>query len=86
VGIQGDLPLGPVTLLRIGGTMMDALWVAEGAIMARGDAENLCRTQVDIALRTGHVSDLLRAPLGNHLVLVRGHYAARLTEWWETML
>jgi L-fucose isomerase-like protein len=86
VGIQGDLPLGPVTLLRIGGTMMDALWVAEGAIMARGDAENLCRTQVDIALRTGHVSDLLRAPLGNHLVLVRGHHAARLTEWWETML
>ncbi|MBF4510710.1 MAG: hypothetical protein ISP10_09590 [Aeromicrobium sp.] len=86
VGIQGDIPLGPVTLLRIGGTMMDALWVAEGIITATGDAENLCRTQVDIALSRGHVSDLLHAPLGNHIVLVRGHHADHLAEWWETML
>jgi len=47
VGIQGDLPLGPVTLIRIGGAEMEALWVAEGAVVGRGDAENLCRTQVD---------------------------------------
>ncbi|MDO8880647.1 MAG: hypothetical protein Q7W44_07610 [Coriobacteriia bacterium] len=86
VGIQGDIPLGPVTLVRIGGSMMDALWLAEGEITANGDAENLCRTQVDIALSRGHVSELLRAPLGNHIVLVRGHHADRLAEWWETML
>ena len=30
IGIQGCSPLGPVTLLRIGGSMMDALWLAEG--------------------------------------------------------
>ena len=86
VGIQGDIGLGPVTLLRIGGTMLDALWLAEGDITANGDAENLCRTQVDITLSRGHVSELLRAPLGNHLVMVRGHHADRLATWWETML
>lgn len=86
VGIQGQIPLGPVTLVRLGGTMLDALWLAEGEITANGDAENLCRTQVDIALSRGHVSELLRAPLGNHIVLVRGHHADRLAEWWETML
>ncbi|MEL7667726.1 MAG: hypothetical protein AAGU73_05955 [Actinomycetota bacterium] len=86
VGIQGDLPLGPVTLLRIGGAAMNALWVAEGEIVSRGDAENLCRTQVDIELTVGDVSELLHTPLGNHIVLIRGHHAERLSDWWETML
>jgi len=86
IGIQGMLPLGPVTLLRIGGSMMDALWLAEGEVVATGDAENLCRTQVRIALSRGDVSDLLSAPLGNHIVLVYGHHADRLATWWETML
>lgn len=86
IGIQGMLPLGPVTLLRIGGSMMDALWLAEGQIVATGDAENLCRTQVRIELERGDVRDLLSSPLGNHIVLVYGHHADRLAEWWETML
>lgn len=86
VGIQGRMPLGPVTLLRIGGSMMNALWLAEGAIAANGDAENLCRTQVRVVLSEGDVGDLLRSPLGNHIVLVYGHHAARLASWWETML
>jgi L-fucose isomerase-like protein len=86
IGIQGTLPLGPVTLLRIGGSMLDALWVAEGEVVSTGDAENLCRTQVQVALSQGHVSELLSAPLGNHIVLVYGHHADRLATWWETML
>jgi L-fucose isomerase-like protein len=84
VGIQGALPTGPVTLLRIGGKKMDRLWLAEGEILRSGDAENLCRTQVEIELtRGGTVVDLLRAPLGNHLVLVFGHRLDRLQSWCE---
>ena len=87
VGIQGTLPAGPVTLLRIGGKAMDRLWLAEGDLLRSGDAENLCRTQAEIQLtRGGNVTDLLRAPLGNHLVLVPGHHLDRLQSWWETML
>jgi L-fucose isomerase-like protein len=85
VGIQGDLALGPVTLLRIGGKAMDRLWVAEGEITATGDSENLCRTQAHIALTRGHVTELLHAPLGNHTILVSGHHADRLVEWWESV-
>jgi L-fucose isomerase-like protein len=85
VGIQGNLPAGPVTLLRIGGKWMDQLWLSEGEILRTGDAENLCRTQVEIRLqRGGNVSDLLRRPLGNHLGLVFGHHLDRLRGWWET--
>jgi len=82
VGIQGGLPAGPVTLLRIGGKEMDRLWLAEGEILRSGVAENLCRTQVEIRLSSeGSVTDLLQAPLGNHLVLVYGHHLNRLKSW-----
>lgn len=87
VGIQGTLPEGPVTLLRVGGKGMDRLWLAEGDIVQAGFAENLCRTQAEIRLtRGGTVDDLLSAPLGNHLVLVAGHHLARLQSWWEMMI
>lgn len=82
VGIQGTLPTGPVTVLRIGGRKMDRLWLAEGEIVHTGNAENLCRTQAEVQLtQGGSVTDLLRAPLGNHLVLIFGHHLARLQSW-----
>jgi len=86
VGIQGELPAGPVTLLRIGGTRMERLWLAEGEIIASGHAEDLCRTQAEVRLTSGHVSELLREPLGNHIVVVYGHHADRLRAWWEMFI
>ncbi len=86
VGIQGRLPTGPITLLRIGGTKMQQLWLAEGEIVATGEAENLCRTQAQVELTRGHVTDLLHAPLGNHLVLAPGHHADRLRAWWKMLI
>jgi len=82
VGIQGRLPTGPVTLLRIGGEAMDRVWLAEGENEGSGAAENLCRTQAKVRLtRGGSVTDLLRAPLGNHLVMIAGHHLERLQSW-----
>ena len=76
------LPAGPVTLLRIGGSSMDRVWLAEGEILRPGNAEDLCRTQAEIQLTAGgRVADLLRAPLGNHLVLVSGRHLERLKGW-----
>jgi L-fucose isomerase-like protein len=86
VGIQGTLPSGSVTLLRIGGAAMEKLWLAEGEVLQSGDSEALCRTQAKIHLTRGEVRDLLRAPLGNHLVLVPGRHADRLCAWWEMMV
>jgi L-fucose isomerase-like protein len=82
VGIQGELRAGPATVLRIGGRAMDRVWLAEGEITGSGRAEDLCRTQARIRLTGGgRVVDLLRAPLGNHLVLVPGHHLDRLARW-----
>ena len=86
VGLQGELPLGPVTLVRLGGAHLEQLWLAEGDIVQVGGAEDLCRTQVEVQLTRGHVSELLCAPLGNHLTVVAGHQADRLREWWEAFI
>jgi len=86
VGIQGTLPNGPVTLLRIGGKHMEKLWLAQGEIIQSGKREDLCRTQAEIRLSMGNVSDLLNEPLGNHLTLVPGHHLKRLHDWWTTMI
>ncbi len=86
VGIQGALRSGPVTLLRLGGVDLRQMWLAEGHILRDGDAADLCRTQVEVRLVRGHVLDLLKAPLGNHLTLIPGHHADRLRGWWDTMI
>lgn len=83
VGISGRFAEQPVTLLRIGGRDLDQCWIAEGEIIEQGDEPDLCRTQVTVALSDGSVDDLLERPLGNHLVMVGGHHAARLHRWWQ---
>ena len=86
VGIQGIIPEGPVTLIRIGGKSLEKIWLEEGMITQNGSAENLCRTQIEVQLiNGGSVSDLLKAPLGNHLTVIRGHHKARLSSSYDAM-
>jgi len=86
VGISARFSAQPVTLIRIGGVGLDECWIAEGAIVATGDAADLCRTQVTIELSSGNVGDLLTHPLGNHLVLATGHHEQRLRAWWSMVV
>ena len=86
VGLQGTFPKGPVTLLRIGGAKMEKLWLAEGEIIGTGNSEHLCRTQVEIILSNGNVNDLLTNPLGNHLIMIKGHNADRLRNGWKMIM
>ena len=86
VGIQGTIAQGPVTLLRIGGNNLDKLWLAEGEIMQSGNSEDLCRTQIEVKIISDTVKNLLQSPLGNHLILVKGHHKEELQEWWKNMI
>jgi L-fucose isomerase-like protein len=86
VGIQGTFATGPMTLVRIGGASMEKIWIAEGNLVQTGDDEHLCRTQIQLQLDAGAVAELLRAPLGNHLVVVPGHHADRLRAWWKLVI
>lgn len=83
VGIQGEFDNGPVTLFRLGGKYIDKIWLAEGEIIQTGNSEHLCRTQIEIKLSDGHVNELLSSPLGNHIILLTGHQAEKLKNFWE---
>jgi L-fucose isomerase-like protein len=87
VGIQAEMSKGKVTILRIGGKKLEKIWVTNGEILESAPSENLCRTQVMVKLHGSvKVNDLLEAPLGNHLLLLRGSYAKELTEWHELFI
>lgn len=86
VGMHGEFAPGPITVVRVGGNLMERLWLAEGEILRPGDEPDLCRTQVELQLQQGAVAELLTDPLGNHLVMIGGHHADRLRSWWDTMV
>lgn len=87
VGIQGELSKGKITIFRVGGKRLDKIWVSNGEIIEAGSSENLCRTQVKVKLHgSAKATDLLTAPLGNHILLMRGSHAKELIEWWEMFI
>lgn len=82
VGIQGELDPGPITLARIGGTDLREVFLTDGELRGNGDSELRCRTQIQVRLDSD-VRELLSRPLGNHLVVIRGHWATQLREYHE---
>jgi L-fucose isomerase-like protein len=86
VGIQGTMPAGPVTLVRIGGARMERLRAVDGILLRNTDHPDLCRTQVEVETGRDVLQELLAQPLGNHMVVVSGHHAAVLVRWHEAMI
>lgn len=86
VGIAGELPPGPVTLLRLGGDELEHLWCVDGEALATESRTSRCRTQVDVRVAPDAVAALLDHPLGNHIVMVYGHWAAKFRAWWQEMV
>jgi L-fucose isomerase-like protein len=80
VGIEGDVPPGPATVARVGGADLRALFVADAEVLGNGTSLRRCRTQVLLRL-AADLRELLERPLGNHHVLLPGHWAADLREY-----
>ena len=86
VGIQGSLPLGDVTLVRIGGVRLDRLWTVDGAAVSAPAREDLCRTQLEVRVGPDRIAELLHAPLGNHILVIPGHHRDRLVRSWQMIV
>jgi len=86
VGVQGAMPAGPVTLVRIGGARMGRLRAINGDLTRNTDHADLCRTQVEVEVGRDRLQELLARPLGNHLVVVSGHHAVALRRWHGAMI
>lgn len=80
IGIAGSFPTGPVTLLRLGGAEMERWWGAEGSLLENRHDEHLCRSQVQVRVPSAALAELMREPLGNHLVLIKGHVKKAFAE------
>lgn len=83
VGLDGSFRTGPVTLLRLGGARLEQWWGAEGTLFESRHADGLCRTQVRVRVPSPAVAELLQAPLGNHLVMVKGYHKGLFREAME---
>ncbi len=85
VGIQGELEPGDYTLARIGGGDLRGLFLTDAALIENGQSELRCRTQVLLKLQEG-VGDLLTRPMGNHHVLVPGHWGRELRAYHDLFI
>ncbi len=85
VAIQGASREKDVTLARLGGPGLNELFVSDGRILEDGKSEDRCRTQYLVELARP-VSYFLEKPLGNHHVLVPGHFAPLLSEYRDLYL
>ena len=82
VGIHGELPRGPVTLLKISGHL-DRHFIERADLIRNTYSTHSCRTQVIVRLREGSNSIrdyFLHAPIGNHHILLTGDHTAVLQE------
>jgi L-fucose isomerase-like protein len=87
VAIAGKLANGPVTLLRIGGTGLEKIWVADAEIIETGKSPNRCRTQALIKFNDADaLHELVHHPLGNHVILTSGKHAEKFHSWWKMFI
>jgi len=85
VGIAGTIPVGPCTVFRLGGERLDRLFVREGTTKETTVRDDLCRTQIHVAV-DGPIDELLEAPLGNHHILLEGHHRRTIETFFERYL
>lgn len=85
VGIAGTMPVGACTIFRLGGDRLDHLFVREGEIEEAPFRDDLCRTQVRVRCDEP-IDELLRAPLGNHHILLAGRHGDTIGRFFDRYL
>jgi L-fucose isomerase-like protein len=70
-GIAGAFEEGDITVLKVGGKNLDRFFVSRGRIISNPVNEQRCRTQIEVKMEQD-VRQLLKDPIGNHQVIVKG--------------
>lgn len=80
VGIRGFMKPGPVTVFKASGGL-DRNFAEEGMLIENQGNPDLCRTQQIIQLKDKEAAKyFLTNPIGNHHIIIQGHYKAVLDE------
>lgn len=85
VGIHGELPEGPVTVFKVSGDL-GRCFIAEGTLTANQYEDNLCRTQVRVSIPPEKARYFLTDPIGNHHIVIPGHYGPMLSALLSSLL
>ncbi|MFA6941740.1 MAG: hypothetical protein WCQ54_12320 [Clostridiaceae bacterium] len=72
IGIKGEITVGDATIFKLSNTL-DEYFVSSMVIEENLNDENLCRTQIKAVLNED-VKYFLKAPLGNHHLVIEGDY------------
>lgn len=80
VGIRGYMKEGPVTVFKVSGDL-SRVFAEEGELIENGKAPNLCRTQQLIRFTDKQAAKyFLQDPIGNHHIILQGHWKTELME------
>ena len=80
VGIRGYMKEGPVTVFKVSGDLT-RFFAEEGELIENGKAPNLCRTQQLIRFTDKQATKyFLQNPIGNHHIIIQGHWKNLITE------
>ena len=80
VGIRGFMKPGPVTIFKVSGGL-GRHFAEEGVLVENQGKPDLCRTQQVIQLNDKDAAKyFLTRPIGNHHIIMQGHYKAVLDE------
>ena len=80
VGIRGFMKEGPVTIFKLSGDLARC-FVEEGVLVRNQSQPDLCRTQLVVQLSNkSRMSYFLTNPIGNHHIVLPGHWKVLLEE------
>lgn len=80
VGIRGYMKEGPVTIFKVAGDL-SRHFAAEGMLVRNQAKDDLCRTQQVIRLtHPDEATYFLKDPIGNHHIIIPGHFRQVLDE------
>jgi L-fucose isomerase and related proteins len=80
VGIRGFMKEGPVTIFKLSGDLARC-FVEEGVLVRNQSQPDLCRTQQVVQLSDkSRMSYFLTNPIGNHHIVLPGHWKVLLEE------
>ena len=82
VGIHGEVKEGDATIFRLNSALTEC-FVEEGSIKNNQYENKLCRTQ--IICNFPELDKILKTPLGNHELIILGHYKKALVEYFESV-
>ena len=86
VGVQGIIPKGPVTVIKVGGDSLKNYFVAGGVVKNNLNDPNACRTQIVVEFENDISDYFLKNPLGNHHIIVPGNYSELLQNFFKQYL